>query len=348
MVAVSRVATQEPAGPRVYGPHIKAARTPDALPDPCPVKTTDRWRVWPSAADDADAKGRRAARKPAIGWCLRAFLVSLFVACAACAGPVGSVPASSHSPAGSSAPNDSLPPTPVSTAATSVEPLKAFLDDSTPVRFTAMDGVQLEGRIFGEGEVAIALSHMGRGGDDQTDWFSTAAFLADEGYRVLTYNRRGVCPGEEADCSEGSDQLQDNWMDAIGAERYLRAEGASQVILGGASIGAMGSYRAAETLPDEVDGVIWIAGILRGDYVFDQPGVSVVRVLKLFISGTQDVYEAAGAARQMYEWSIEPRQLLLIESDAHGTDMLAPDADERVADELRAALIVFLDQFPGE
>src|SRR6266496_3544733 len=73
---------------------------------------------------------------------------------------------------------------------------------SEPVRFRAADGVPLEGRMFGSGQVGIVLAHMRPG--DQSQWLQFAALLATEGYRVLTYNRRGTCPGGELGCSRGT------------------------------------------------------------------------------------------------------------------------------------------------
>lgn len=116
---------------------------------------------------------------------------------------------------------------------------------SRAVRFQAADGVRLEGRLFGTGRVGVVLSHMGRTGDDQSGWFPAASFLADRGYFVLTYNRRGVCPGGELGCSGGHDSLADHWKDVLGALAFLR-ERVRTVFLGGASIGAMATFFAVE------------------------------------------------------------------------------------------------------
>jgi predicted alpha/beta hydrolase len=124
----------------------------------------------------------------------------------------------------------------------------------------------------------VVLSHMGRGGDNQEDWFGMAAVLADEGYVVLTYNRRGVCPGGVAGCSDGDDDYTDHWLDVLGAVDFLRTRGAERVFIGGASIGAMASLYAAEQPGTEVDGLIWVAGVLAGAYFFQRDDIQTVRV----------------------------------------------------------------------
>ena len=126
------------------------------------------------------------------GWIVSASLVLLG---SACGGEQAAAPPT--------APSSS--PTP-SQAATSRFPALERADllaMSEPVRLHGDGGVRLEGRLFGSGVVGVALAHM-RGGD-QSQWFELAGLLADNGYRVLTYNRRGSCPGGELGCSGGHD-----------------------------------------------------------------------------------------------------------------------------------------------
>jgi hypothetical protein len=128
-------------------------------------------------------------------------------------------------------------PTP-SEAATSRFPAPERADllaMSEPVRLHGDGGVRLEGRIFGSGDVAVALAHMG--GGDQSQWFGLAGLLADNGYRVLTYNRRGSCLGGELGCSGGHDV--GGWRDLAFVVERLREAGAQRVVVGGASLGAM-------------------------------------------------------------------------------------------------------------
>jgi dipeptidyl aminopeptidase/acylaminoacyl peptidase len=105
---------------------------------------------------------------------------------------------------------------------------------SEVVRFRGADGVQLDGRVFGSGDVGVVLAHMRPGYRSQ--WFGFAALLADQGYPVLTYDRRGVCPGDELGCSGGK-ASDSAWQDLAFAADLLRERGAARVVVGGASLG---------------------------------------------------------------------------------------------------------------
>ena len=88
-------------------------------------------------------------------------------------------------------------------------------------------------------------------------WLGFAALLADRGYLVLTYDRRGVCPGGELGCSGG--QASDSaWEDLAFAVDLLRERGASRVVVGGASLGAMESMYALSRGLD-AEGLIWLS-----------------------------------------------------------------------------------------
>lgn len=176
------------------------------------------------------------------------------------------------------------------------------------MHFTTPDGATRSGRRFGDGHVAIVLTHMGRRGDRQGDWASFAGELADRGYRALTYQRR--------------DDLEEVWQDVLGAANYLRDHGADKVIAAGASIGAMASLHAAEEPTSNLDGVIWLAGVLQGSgYDFRRAEVAALGCPMLVISGDRDPYGAAEAARQLRGWATAPSQLLLLPTARHGTDV---------------------------
>lgn len=158
---------------------------------------------------------------------------------------------------------------------------------SRPVVLTAVDGVRLGGRVFGSGRSWVVLSQMGRPGDDQTQWFPLASALAEAGYTVLTYNRRGVCIDVTAGCSEGADVLADTWKDVLGAYRYASARG-DDVALVGASIGAMASLAAAAQPQVKAKAVVFIAGILNGSGYDWEGNARRVDAPKLFVSGKND------------------------------------------------------------
>jgi dienelactone hydrolase len=132
----------------------------------------------------------------------------------------------------------------------------------------------------------------------------------------------------------------------LGAVAYLRDNGAERVVVGGASIGAMASLYAAEQSESNLDGVIWLAGILRGEYIFEQADVAAIGCPILIMSGDQDRYGAADDARQLQGWATAPNQLLIVESELHGTDILQEGGPH--ADELMQAMVSFVDQVAAE
>lgn len=245
----------------------------------------------------------------------------LLLAVAGCSSNDPPERSSGPSAEGSSAPTATQP-----TTTTSVPPVPS--GTYRDVEFDALDGERRSGRLFGEGPVGVVLSHMGRPGDTQDDWAPFAAELADHGYQVLTYERRTT--------------LNEVWQDVLGSTAYLRDNGAEQVIAGGASIGAMASLHAAQQPTSTVNGVIWLAGVLRGNYTFRQPDVAAVACPMLLMSGDEDRYGAADAARQLDEWATAPSQLLIVDSDLHGTDILQAGGPR--AAELTSAMLDFVDQ----
>ena len=255
-------------------------------------------------------------------------------------GPAASVPSTSPEIAASSArwaATTSPSPSPA------LEPdLESLVSGSRVVRFPASDGVRLGGRLFpGRGPVGLVLSHMGRGGDDQSDWYPAAARLAELGHTVLTYDRRGVCPGGLRGCSGGHDDFSEHWRDVLGAIAFLHRRGVDEVFVAGASIGAMASFRAVQDPAHGAAGVIWVAGLDFGSgYRFTKPDVSRVEIPKIFVSSEGDLYNAAEAARIMFGYAVRPKRLLILPGDEHGTDMLLPGAEG--GRELIDAILAFL------
>jgi dienelactone hydrolase len=173
---------------------------------------------------------------------------------------------------------------------------------------------------------------MGRPGDRQDDWESFARELADRGYRALTYQRR--------------DAFEDVWQDVLGGADYLREHGADKVLAAGASIGAMASLYAAERSNANLDGVIWLAGVLQGSgYDFQRADAARIACPMLFISGDRDSYGAAQAARRLHGWATAPSQLLILRTQRHGTDIL--DEGGATARKLTLAMVRFVKRVTG-
>ena len=263
-------------------------------------------------------------------------LVALALVATACSAPEDPGATST----GSTAPAASPSPSPTHSAEASSFPAfsqEELLAMSTSVRVRGAEGVRIAGRLFGEGDVGVVLSHMGDG--DQSQWLELAGQLAEEGYLVLTYNRRGSCPGGELGCSTGSDD-GDGWKDLIFLVEEARASGAERVVVGGASLGAMESLYALSRGID-ADALIWVAGIDLYNGVPVSEQVADVLVPKLFVSGDADE-EPTDLLTEFETDAPAPTEIVTLDTGEHGTDILAY-APVAVADEFRRSVVGFLE-----
>jgi len=160
---------------------------------------------------------------------------------------------------------------------------------------------------------------MGRFGDSQADWYDTAATLGRAGYGALTYNRRAVCPGSADGCSQGSDDLAESWRDVVGAYERARGEGATRVVLVGASIEAMSSIEAATQDDIEIATLVEVGGINNASgYSFSRSDLAGIEGVKTFASSRGDIYGGADAAREWRRWATPPKRLDILEGAEHG------------------------------
>lgn len=205
------------------------------------------------------------------------------------------------------------------------------------VTFPTRDGGTRSGRLFGDGHVAIILSYMGRTGDSQDDWKTFAEELAKRGYQALTYARA-------ADAEQNN--FVDHWQDVLGAGVFLRGNGAKTVIAGGASIGAVASLYAAEQPDNGINAVLWLAGVQQTDrYKFAKADIAGISCPIMFISGKGDSYGSVESAHQLHDWA-PTSEILLIESNRHGTDILTKDGPN--AHPLNQAMLDFVRRMENQ
>lgn len=227
----------------------------------------------------------------------------------------------------------------LSAAACASDGPEADLSNSRPVSFPSADGVQLEGRLFGDGSTAVVLSHMQPA--DQRSWFAFANRLADQGYLVLTYDFRGYCPGGEGGCSQGEQDISAIWQDVLGAEDFVRSQGATEVALVGASMGGTASLVAAGQEGEDVQAVVTLSApeSIEG-LVADAALLQREQANKLFIAGTGDA-SAAASAEHLSEIALPPKRVAIIPADDHGTDLLTGSRGE----EVQRLIETYLEQF---
>jgi len=193
---------------------------------------------------------------------------------------------------------------------------------SREITFPSSDGVTLSGRVFGprDGTAGIVLAHMFP--SDQSGWFDFATRLGERGYRVLTFNFRGYCPGGDAGCSQGEKAISAIWQDVEGAVAALRDEGATRIGLVGASMGGTASLVAASREGQDIDAVVTLSaptgieGLEAGPEVLAQ-----VTAAKLFLAGHEDT-TAAQAVDVFYAETLQPKRPVILTTADHGTDIL--------------------------
>jgi dienelactone hydrolase len=209
--------------------------------------------------------------------------------------------------------------------------LSAAVAASTAVTFTTDDGVELAGRVFGPADSTsgVVLAHTLSG--DQTTWYGFAERLANQGFRVLTFNFRGYCPGGDGGCSAGTKDVGAAPADLRSAVEYLRADGVQQLGIAGASMGGTAALLVASADPTGIPAVVTLSApqVLYGLEVSPEV-LQTVTGAKLYIAGLGDPAGAASAADAMYGLSPQPVREEIVTADEHGTALLTSTSGEQV------------------
>jgi pimeloyl-ACP methyl ester carboxylesterase len=206
------------------------------------------------------------------------------------------------------------------------------------VTFPSADGVSLAGRLSGpdDADAGVVLAHMYPA--DQRSWFGFADVLAARGYRVLTFDFRGYCPGGDGGCSQGERDIPRIWQDVLGAIDVLREDGARRLALIGASMGGTASLIAAAREPEGIDAVVTLSAPTSFEGLQATPHVmNQVTAAKLFLAGHADA-GAAAAVDALYAESVQPKRPVILTTADHGTDILSGNQGSRAANEILAWL----------
>jgi dienelactone hydrolase len=222
------------------------------------------------------------------------------------------------------------------------------ISGSTEVSFTTSDGARLAGRLFGppDAPAGVVLTHMLPA--DQSSWYPEAARLASQGYRVLTFDLRGYCPGGDAGCSQGTKDPGSAPLDLTAALTFFRANGGpSRIALVGASIGGMASLIVASQ-QQNIPAVV----ALSAPQVFDALAVGPevlanITGAKLFIAGLGDPAGAAQAAEDLESRSPAPKRVEIVPTDDHGTGLLTGAQGTHVGQLIDAWLAQYLHPGTG-
>lgn len=195
------------------------------------------------------------------------------------------------------------------------------------IRISTTDGAELDAIELGDSTHVAVLSHGATG--TKEDFFGLATTFADDGWRVIDYDARGV--GDST--GSGSDREED--LRAVVG--YARDTGAEAIVLVGGSLGASLSIAMARELA--VDAVVSLSAPASSFDALQAAGeLPRTTPVMLAVAEGNEPY-ATDAGRLADALGIEPT---VVSGDRHGTGMFIdhPElmeqvvafADEAIAD----------------
>ena len=233
----------------------------------------------------------------------------------------------------SSGTRDASPARPSTAASESAPPPGAAcpsrVTTGKPVRFGSDGATNLGGVVFGTGRTGIVLAHQTE--DNLCQWAPYAVELARRGYRVLAFDFPGF--GFSSDVVSG--QTLDGVV--VAAAALLRSQGATAIVLIGASMGGTASLVAATEVQPPVAGVISVSGPTLYQNVAASLAAPKLTVPVLYAAGRADD-EFARDAQTLYDAtpaSVD-RKLVIVAAGLHGVDLVADGS------EVEAAVTAFL------
>jgi alpha/beta superfamily hydrolase len=203
------------------------------------------------------------------------------------------------------------------------------------VTFTTTDGIPIAATLFGDGQPAILMLHMGKGaatGNDQQDWHPLARRLAAQGFSALTVDFRG------RGASGGDFENDPVALDARAALDFLHQQGHSSYVCVGAGVG--GTTCMVLALEDPPEGMIIMSSSLSvgPNNQVNEADLAKFGMPKLLIYGEKDAFGFPQAMQDIYRRSAEPRFLFTCDSAAHGSDLLYGACGEEIYQQIISLL----------
>ena len=180
------------------------------------------------------------------------------------------------------------------------------------ITFQTEDNKILSGTWFGSGKTTVIFSHMKP--DTQKDWEFFAVKLGKIGYRTFTFDFRGR--GK----SGGSKNSSKNDTDLVASVNYARSEGAEEIVLIGASMGAMAAAKVASQ--DSFAAVVLMAPYF-GSRQYAGPKESDIEKITsplLLISASRD--SSASHTKKMFKLAKSPKEMKIFSGKDHGRRLL--------------------------
>lgn len=207
---------------------------------------------------------------------------------------------------------------------------------ATPLRVSTPAGSSIGAVVLGSGPVAVVLAHQSDG--DLCQWMPYATVLAGQGYRAVPFDFAG----------NGSSTLvgEATYVDDIAAlVAELRRTGVTKVVLMGASMGGAMSIAAATTIKPPVDALVSVSAPGSYDGVNAAADAPSLAVPVLYAAGTADGNFGSTAQALSNATPAGLGQLELVDSSAHGVDLLTPRSPNTEA--LRVKIEQFLKAQTG-
>lgn len=192
----------------------------------------------------------------------------------------------------------------------------------------AADGTVLRIKSYGGSGTAVLLAHDLDG--SQGEWAEFAETLSSRGYTVMTFDFRGhgKSPGQRDAALAESDLASA----LVHMREQLRAP---KVLLVGAGMGGIAALRVSARESVSAVATVSAPATLRGLSAAD--AVPLITAPKLFLAG-EGAAADAGAARNLSSLAKDPKDLLLVPGNAHGTSLLNNT-------QARDRLLQFLDKY---
>ena len=230
----------------------------------------------------------------------------------------------SYTPQPSATPT--TPPTPIPPSAT--PDVKVEL-----VNFTTQDDIKLAGTLFGEGDLAVILAHMGIPDVDQQSWQPFARLMAERGFAALTFDFRGR--GK----SEGNPVFNTLPYDVDAAIQFLQERGYDRIVCIGASMGGTACMRAA--LDHDLAGLGVIASVMSNGKPNQVSAYEVQQLTlpKVFAYAGNEAPAVVIDMKIITDLAPEPKLVEVYQASAHGTNLFNTEYGGQLTD----LLIGFLE-----
>jgi esterase/lipase len=162
-------------------------------------------------------------------------------------------------------------------------------------------------------------------GNCKPGWREFAWLTVAQGLMALTYQWRDCGPSGLIDEVE----LIENFVnDVRGAINFVRAQGAEEIILAGASLGGLASAKLA--IESQASGIIVFALRCKFRLGFQEAAELNTDIPKLFLTAENDGVVSLDSSRALYDLAAEPKQWQTYPGNQHGTDLFETDIGEEV------------------